>query len=137
VSGYDWKGQEGTQRAEVGAALAPGTPAKAPPAFPPAPAAPPPGGPSGRGVVHVTSQPAGAQVWLLIGFTPRAAITGLEAGRAYEIKVLKDGFRPGFAAVAADEWYVAGKGSAVVPSLARDVALSKVEPEKAPRRRLH
>lgn len=134
VSGYDWKGEEGTQRAEIAATLVPGAPAVPVPAYPPAPTTPPPNGPRGRGVVHVTSQPPGAQVWLLIGFTPRAGITGLEAGRAYEIKVLKDGYRPGFAAVAAEEWFVAGKGSAVVPSLSRDVALSRMAPEKSPKR---
>jgi serine/threonine protein kinase len=134
VTGYDWKGEQGTQRAEIAATLMPGAPAAPVPAFPPAPTSPPPSGPRGRGVVRVTSQPPGAQVWLLIGFTPRATITGLEAGRTYEIKVLKDGYRPGLAAVAAEEWYLAGKGSSVVASQTRDVALSKVAPEKSPGR---
>ncbi|HWM86575.1 MAG TPA: protein kinase, partial [Kofleriaceae bacterium] len=121
VTGYQWKEAGGVLRAEVRAELEQGEASA--PAFPPAPAGAPPPGPRGRGVVHVESAPSGAQVWLLIGFTPTATIAGLEAGRDYEIKVLKDGFRPGFAAVRADEWYLS-PGGPVVESLAREVTLT-------------
>jgi Protein kinase domain len=123
VTGYQWKDTDGALRADVAAELEPGKPRSALPAFPPAPAGTPPPGPRGRGVVHVSSTPSGAQVWLLIGFTPRATVAGLEAGRDYEFKVLKDGFRPGFAAVRSDEWYLSGPDGPLNTSLAREVTL--------------
>ena len=52
----------------------------------------------------LTSKPAGAEVWLLIGFTPDVKFTGARVGRNYEIKALKDGYRPSFAAVTASDW---------------------------------
>lgn len=130
VTGYQWKEEGGVLRASVSATLAPGAPRAPMPAFPPAGAgAEPPPGPRGRGVVHVDSDPPGAQVWLLIGFTPRATIAGLEAGRDYQVKVLKDGFRPGTAAVRSEEWYLSGPGGPVTESLAREVALTR-EPDR-------
>ena len=126
VTGYQWKEEGGVLRASVTAALTPGTQRAAVPAFPPAGAgAPPPPGPRGRGVVHIDSDPRGAQVWLLIGFTPRATIAGLEAGRDYQLKVLKDGFQPGFAAVRAEDWHLSGPGGPVAESLAREVILTR------------
>ncbi len=126
VTGYQWKEDGGALRASVTAALTPGTPRTPVPAFPPAGAgAAPPPGPRGRGVVHIDSDPRGAQVWLLIGFTPRATIAGLEAGRDYQLKVLKAGFHPGFAAVRAEEWYLSGPGGPVAESLAREVTLTR------------
>ena len=130
VTGYQWKEDGGVLRATVTATLAPGAPRAPVPAFPPAGAgAAPPPGPRGRGVVHVDSDPPGAQVWLLIGFTPRATIAGLEAGRDYQVKVLKDGFRPGTAAVRSEEWYLSGPGGPVSESLAREVPLTR-EPDR-------
>jgi hypothetical protein len=138
VTGYQWKEEGGELRADVQAELAQGEP-KGLPAYPPAPAggvSQPPAGPRGRGVVRVQSRPVGAQVWMLIGFTPRTTITGLEAGRDYEVKVLKEGFLPGFAAVRSAEWYLSGPGGPMVTSLTREVTLAKAErkPSK-PRKR--
>jgi serine/threonine protein kinase len=131
VTGYEWKGDDKeARRAEVHGPLQPGEPKGPVPAFGPAPASPPPPGPPGRGILSLTSAPEGAQVWLLIGFTPRATITGLQAGRDYEIKVLKDGFRPGFATVKADEWYLSGSSGPVKPAIVRDVPLSRAVPNK-------
>jgi hypothetical protein len=139
VTGYQWKDVGGQLRADLQAELVQGV-AKSLPAYPPTPAgaAEPPAGPRGRGVVRVETRPIGAQVWLLIGFTPRTAITGLQAGRDYEVKVLKDGFLPGFAAVRADDWYLSGPGGPVLTSLTREVTLAKAErkpnkPRKRPR----
>jgi serine/threonine protein kinase len=130
VTGYQWKEEGGALRASVTSTLTPGEPRAPVPSFPPAGAgAAPPSGPGGRGVVHVESDPAGAHVWLLIGFTPRATIAGLEAGRDYQVKVLKDGFRPGTAAVRAEEWYLSGPGGPVTESLAREVTLTR-EPDR-------
>jgi hypothetical protein len=138
VTGYQWKEDGGALRATVTATLARGGPRAPVPAFPPAVAgAAPPPGPRGRGVVHVDSDPPGAQVWLLIGFTPRATIAGLEAGRDYQVKVLKDGFRPGTAAVRSEEWYLSGPGGPVTESLAREVTLTRERDRRSgkPRKR--
>ena len=133
VTGYEWKGEDKqARRAEVSATLVAGEPKGPVPAVGPEPASPPPPGPSGRGVLAVKSTPAGAQVWLLIGFTPRATITGLPAGRDVEVKVLKDGFLPGFAAVKGDEWYLSGRGGPVQPSIQRDVVLTRTKAPPAP-----
>jgi hypothetical protein len=137
ITGYQWKGEGEALRAEVEAELEQGTPRGPAPAYPAGSGAGgAPAGPRGRGVVHVRSRPTGAQVWLLIGFTPRATITGLEAGRDYELKVLKDGFRPGFAAVRSDEWYLSGVDGPVLTSLSREVSLTPAERRQGkPRRR--
>jgi hypothetical protein len=126
VTGYQWKEDGGSLRARVWAELVAGAPPSPVPAFPPArEGAAPTAGPRGRGVVHVESDPAGARVWLLVGFTPRATIAGLAAGRDYQLKVLKDGFRPGSAVVRADDWFLSGPGGPLVASLAREVTLTR------------
>lgn len=128
VTGYEWKGDDKeARRAEVKASLVAGEPKGPVPALGPEAASPPPPGPAGRGVLAVTSTPAGAQVWLLIGFTPRATITGLPAGRDVEVKVLKDGFLPGFAAIKGDEWYLSGRQGPVQPAMQRDVVLTRAK----------
>lgn len=133
VTGYEWKGDDKqARRAEVRAALVAGEPKGPVPAVGPEPASPPPPGPPGRGVLAVTSTPAGAQVWLLIGFTPRATITGLPAGRDVEVKVLKDGFLPGFAAIKGDDWYLSGREGPVQPAMQRDVVLTRAKAPEAP-----
>ncbi len=125
VTGYEWKGDDKeARRATVNATLKAGEPTGPVPAVGPEPASPPPPGPPGRGVLAVTSTPAGAQVWMLIGFTPRATITGLPAGRDVEVKLLKDGFLPGFTSVKAGEWYLSGRNGPVQPSIERAVALA-------------
>jgi hypothetical protein len=52
------------------------------------------------------------------------------------VKVLKEGFLPGFAAVRSAEWYLSGPGGPMVTSLTREVTLAKAErkPSK-PRKR--
>ncbi|HTE54188.1 MAG TPA: protein kinase [Kofleriaceae bacterium] len=131
VTGYQWKEQSGgALGADVVAELVQGAPRRPVPAYPAATAASgeAPAGPRGRGVVRVKSAPPGAQVWLLIGFTPRATISGVEAGREYELKVLKDGFRPGSAAVRASDWFLSGRGGPMLASMTRDVTLAPTEP---------
>lgn len=73
------------------------------PAMPLAPPAAPPGQP-GRGPIRVETTPSGAEVWLYIGMTDNVRFNDLQAGRAYELRVLKDGFLPEFITVTVDEW---------------------------------
>jgi PEGA domain len=139
VTGYQWVEDAGSLRATIVAELVPGAPdARQAAASPPAPPASAPAGPRERGVLHVESRPPGAQVWLLVGFTPRATVSGLEAGRDYQLKVLKDGFRPGLAAIRAEEWRPSGPEGPVAASQSRDVALTPVtegRPGKSRKRR--
>jgi serine/threonine protein kinase len=60
--------------------------------------------PEGRGTIRVETNPPGAEVWLLIGVGGSATFTDLRAGVTYELRVLKDGFLPGFVTIAADDW---------------------------------
>jgi hypothetical protein len=73
------------------------------PAMPPKPATVT-GYTEGRGPLHIESTPPSAEVWLLIGTTDSAELTGIEAGQAYELRVLKDGYRPGYISVSAEDW---------------------------------
>ncbi len=76
------------------------------------------------GVIHLESTPPGAQVWLLVGYTPEVRLTDFEAGAAYEFKVLKDGHRPGVAVIHAADWELDPVGN---PSLLRSTLVKIVE----------
>jgi hypothetical protein len=59
---------------------------------------------AGEGPVHIETSPPGAEVWLLIGFANTGVNFPTVAGRAYELRALADGYKPGYASVTADEW---------------------------------
>lgn len=98
-----WRGSGDAMSASVSATLNPAPAGYVAPAAPPETPAPTVG-PKGRGRVHVESQPSGAQVWLLVGFTPEVRITSLPVGREHELKVVRDGYVPGFIVVKPAEW---------------------------------
>jgi hypothetical protein len=58
----------------------------------------------GRGVIHVETTPGGAAVWLLVGKSGSMKLEGIEAGRDYELKVVKPGYTPGYVHIKAEEW---------------------------------
>jgi len=43
-------------------------------------------------------------VWLLVGKSNTMKLEGIEAGRDYELKVLKDGYTPGYVSIKAEDW---------------------------------
>jgi hypothetical protein len=59
---------------------------------------------AGEGPVHIETSPPGAEVWLLIGFANSGVQFPTIAGRAYELRALADGYKPGYASITADEW---------------------------------
>jgi serine/threonine protein kinase len=58
----------------------------------------------GEGPIHIETTPPGAEVWLLIGFANTGVHFPTVAGRAYELRALADGFKPGFTSISVDEW---------------------------------
>jgi hypothetical protein len=135
VAAADWvAGAPGTKvkQAKVTATLTAGAPETPVPAMPPVPPAELLRGLSpGYGVVHVESTPKGAQVWLLVGQTNTMQYDGLEAGRDYEFKVVKDGYLPSYVHIKAEEWRSGGDPQlplAAAPKhamLQRDVELAE------------
>lgn len=122
VVAMHWKGEGMGKRAELQVGLEAGKDKKPVPAYPPAePPSAREGLSEGGGVIHVESSPKGAQVWLLVGYTtPKAQYTGAEVDRAYEFKVLRDGFLPGFIEIKAHDW----KKSVDPTKLSRSVELA-------------
>ena len=59
-------------------------------------------------------------MWLYIGVTGSVSYPAV-AGRAYELRALKDGYLPGYATITPDEWRVKGGD----PNLPIDVAKKK------------
>ncbi|HEU4734419.1 MAG TPA: protein kinase [Kofleriaceae bacterium] len=59
---------------------------------------------AGEGPIHIETSPPGAEVWLLIGFANTGVHFPTIAGRAYELRALADGHKPGFATITVDEW---------------------------------
>lgn len=135
VTGQHWIGGPSARRALLAATLVPDDPDTPPPAAPPAPETPPDPGPGGPGVIAVESTPPGAEVWLLVGFTPEARVSGLPSGNDFDFKVLKDGHRPAYATVRAGDWFLSGPDGPVVPSVSRQVELQAVEGASERRRR--
>ncbi len=58
----------------------------------------------GEGPIRIETSPPGAEVWLLIGFANTGVHFPTIAGRAYELRALADGYKPGYASITADEW---------------------------------
>ncbi|HEY4239572.1 MAG TPA: protein kinase [Kofleriaceae bacterium] len=119
-----WSGEGLARKATVAVALKQVTRDKAgkitSPPLPAAPAKPPAitGFTKGEGPVHLESTPQGAEVWLLIGFSNTGASFPTVAGRAYELRVLADGYLPGYASISADDWREPGSD----PKVPIDVA---------------
>jgi len=109
VGASAWSGAADARVARLTDALEPGAPARPLPAVPPRPPADAAAGlTAGRGRIHVESTPAGAAVWLLVGITNDMELSGIEAGRDYDLRVQKDGFVPGYVRINAEEWRAGG-----------------------------
>jgi serine/threonine protein kinase len=125
VTGQHWNGEGGEQKADVSVSLVPHSAASPMtlPAFPPV-ADPPltPGG-AGQGMLVVESTPVGAEVWMLVGSTPIMNLVGIEAGKDYTFKLLKEGFRPATASFKAQEWYLTGTDGPVKPGLVKQLVM--------------
>jgi hypothetical protein len=59
---------------------------------------------AGEGPIHIETTPPGAEAWLLIGFANNNASFPTIAGRAYELRALAEGYKPGYTSITADEW---------------------------------
>jgi serine/threonine protein kinase len=118
VTGEAWTGD----RAEVTGTLEGGE--REVRAFPKAPESMQTGA-SGRGPVRITSTPAGAQAWLLVGFSPEMRLQGIRAGAPYELKVVKEGYRPAFVVIEATDWHPGGDLDAgLADTVSRSVELA-------------
>ncbi|MDQ3368374.1 MAG: protein kinase [Myxococcota bacterium] len=128
-----WEGESTARKAKVVVALQPtakdaktgkplATRLPAMPAKPPAAT----GFTPGRGPLHIETTPPGAEVWLFVGMTDQVELAGIQAGLGYELRVIKDGFRPAYVAVAPDDWRDGGD-----PNLPINAARKKPVLEKA------
>jgi hypothetical protein len=80
----------------------------------------------GEGPVYIETTPPGAEAWLLIGFADSGVHFPTIAGRDYEIRVLADGYKPGYASIAADDW----RDPAADPKAKIDLVKKKLVIEK-------
>jgi hypothetical protein len=80
---------------------------------------------AGRGPIHVVSTPSSAEVWMYIGMTNNVELNGIQAGVAYELRVLADGYMPGYISVAADEWRDGGDPSTPINAAKKKSVLEK------------
>ncbi len=96
----------------------------------------------GRGPIHIESSPTGAEVWMYIGMTDEDRLNEIQAGLPYEVRVLKDGFLPGFTSFTPEEWRDGGDPKTPLiaakkkPELDHAVELApdpNAKPDKKPR----
>jgi serine/threonine protein kinase len=127
VVASDWTGGGAARVAALEVALAAQGAGKPLPALPPAPsAAAQQGLTDGRGTIAVTSKPAGAAVWLLVGVTGNMNLGGIEAGRDYELRVSKDGYVPGYVRITAEEWRSGGDPRLPLSAAPKKATIEKV-----------
>ncbi|HUH01388.1 MAG TPA: protein kinase [Kofleriaceae bacterium] len=134
VSASHWSGD----RASVTRTLVPPGPDHVTPAWPPRmPDSATRDFPSTQklGIITVQSTPAQAEAWLLVGYTNNVHLRDFAAGVKYELKVLKDGFRPGFAIIETDDWKAlrARDPTAMHFEITRHVELAPAQPVPSPR----
>ncbi len=125
VAAQHWSGEDGERKATISVSMLreEAETNSALPAYPPLAKSPlTPGGP-GQGALGVTSAPEGAEVWMLVGSTPIMNLVGIEAGKEYSFKVLKDGFLPAGVTFKASDWYLTGTSGPVKPGLVEQLTL--------------
>ncbi|MEZ4403753.1 MAG: protein kinase [Kofleriaceae bacterium] len=134
VVGSRWTGPKDALTGKLEVTLTPTATPTPLPALPPALAASETPGPDdGRGQLEVVTQPPGAAVYLLVGYTNSMNLAGIEAGRDYEFKLTRDGSLPGFVRVAAEEWRAGGEPNLPLAAAPlRDVIERAVELVPAP-----
>ncbi|HET9991816.1 MAG TPA: protein kinase, partial [Kofleriaceae bacterium] len=79
----------------------------------------------GRGPIHVESTPPGAEVWMFIGMTNNVELSGIRAGMPYELRVLADGYLPGYISVTGDEWRDGGDPNVPIDRAKKKPTLEK------------
>jgi hypothetical protein len=111
VVAASWEGKGEAKKAKVSVTLKAGGLDKKTkkPTIVPLPALPPnlaeqTGFTPGEGPIHIETSPPGAEVWLLIGFGNTGVRFPTIGGRAYEVRALAEGCKPGYASITADEW---------------------------------
>ena len=122
-----WSGEKANRKATIVVPLKPvekGKQAVKLPAMPPKPPEAT-GFTPGRGPIHIESQPAGAEVWLYVGMTDAVELSGIQAGTAYELRVLKDGHRPAYISITADEWRDGGNPNVPINRAKKKSVLEK------------
>jgi hypothetical protein len=100
-----WSGEGEARKATIAVTLQPVPKGKSAVKLPATPPKPPPatGFAQGRGPIRVESTPSGAQVWMFVGTTDQVEVRVI-AAQGYEFRVLKDGYRAGFASITPEEW---------------------------------
>lgn len=138
IDGSLWKGAENRKEAHVTVKLERLGKGSASLSASPAEPGPGKGLSPGNGVIHFTSEPPGAAVWLYLGVTGSIEFRGI-AGREYELRALKDGYLPGFARISVDDWRAtkgdvatAGPIDAVPKKSAVDLKISLTVDSEAP-----
>jgi serine/threonine protein kinase len=141
VDGYDpvdtqvvashWTGDKNKKRATLNVVLKPAAKDKTgkvePVKLPVMPPKPPDatGFLPGRGPIHVESTPPGAEVWMFIGMTNNVELAGIRAGMPYELRVLADGYLPGYISVTGDEWRDGGDPNVPIDRAKKKASLEK------------
>jgi Protein kinase domain len=127
-----WTGEKSKRKASITVVLKPAAkdPKTGKPTsikLPPMPPKPPEatGFTPGRGSIHVESTPASAEVWMYIGMTNNVELDGIQAGVAYELRVLADGYLPGYISVTAGEWRDGGDPNTPINAAKKKAVLEK------------
>ena len=130
-----WSGDKGKRKASITVVLKPnGPPVKDPktgkpistklPAMPPKPPDAT-GFTPGRGSIHVDSTPPGAEVWMFLGMTNQMELDGIQAGAPYELRLLEDGYLPGYVSITADEWRDGGDPNTPINAAKKKAVIEK------------
>jgi serine/threonine protein kinase len=133
VNGTHWNGAAKTLKAKLEVTLKPAS-SKLVPALPlqPTTTVLASTGVVGAGPVDITSTPSDAEVWLFVGAN-RAHFADLWAGRDYELRVVKPGFKSQSVVFKADDWRDGGDPRIPIDAAKKKPVLSKaVELEPDP-----
>jgi hypothetical protein len=134
VNGTNWKGAQKSLKAKLSVTLKPSS-TKAAPVLPLQPTTPvlASTGVVGSGAVEIESTPPDAEVWLFIGAN-QARFNELFAGRDYEFRVVKPGFKTQTVVFKADDWRDGGDPRMPIDAAKKKPLLEKtveLEPDPA------